>query len=382
MTTKSLVGDAAVAMRRFGWVAVAVVCLVARPVVAQGPREIAGTWQGTLQGGKEQRIVVKIARDGGGWKGVVFNLDSDNAYEGRATTQMSLEGADLQFAIAAISGSYVGKLSEDGATIAGMWTQGGQARPLNLARVEGDAAWEIPKAMTSMPKDADPDWDVVTVRPGNPDGKNSGFHLNGRQVFMERRTVESMLLFGYGVHKKQILNAPGWIESEVWDVKGVPDVPGQPSLKQFETLTRKALVERFGLVTHIEKRDMEVYALRVAKGGPKMTPSAGDPNGLPNENDRENGGQITVQMENAAAGELALLLKFMMDRPVVDQTGLGGRYDFLLKWTSDESKVPADGSAPPTIFTAIQEQLGLKLEAVKAQTDVMVVDKVERPGAN
>jgi uncharacterized protein (TIGR03435 family) len=81
-------------------------------------------------------------------------------------------------------------------------------------------------------------------------------------------------------------------------------------------------------------------------------------------------------------GELSLMMKLFMDRPVVDQTGLTGRYDFQLKWTTDESKAPTDGSAPPTIFTAVQEQLGLKLEAVKATTDVMVIDKVERPGEN
>jgi uncharacterized protein (TIGR03435 family) len=67
---------------------------------------------------------------------------------------------------------------------------------------------------------------------------------------------------------------------------------------------------------------------------------------------------------------------------VVDQTGLTGRYDFRLLWTFDESKAPTDGSAAPGIFTAIQEQIGLKLEPVKAQTDVLVVDKVEHPSAN
>jgi len=233
-----------------------------------------------------------------------------------------------------------------------------------------------------MAKDADPDWEVVTVKPGDPDGRDSGFQLHGRNVEIKRKTVKSMLLFGYGVNKKEIVNAPDWIDSELWDVKGVPDVPGQPSLKQYQSMTRKALAERFGLVTHMEQREMEVYAITLAKGGPKMTPSAGDPNGLPDESDNENGGQMTVQMENTSMGELALMLRFMMDRPVVDQTGLTGRYDFKLQWTSDESKAPTDGSAPPAIFTAIQEQMGLKLEPVKAQTDVMVIDKVERPGAN
>jgi uncharacterized protein (TIGR03435 family) len=127
---------------------------------------------------------------------------------------------------------------------------------------------------------------------------------------------------------------------------------------------------------------MSVYALTVAKGGPKLTNSAGDPNGVMNENDRDNGGQRTMQTSNMSMEDFALVMKFFMDRPVVDQTGLNGRYDFQLKWTFDESKVPADGTAPPELFTAIQEQLGLKLDAVKAPAEVLVVDKVERPGAN
>jgi uncharacterized protein (TIGR03435 family) len=73
---------------------------------------------------------------------------------------------------------------------------------------------------------------------------------------------------------------------------------------------------------------------------------------------------------------------YFLDRPAVDQTGLTGRYDFQLIWTADESRAPTDGSAPPELFTAIQEQTGLKLEPVKAQTDVLVVDAVERPSAN
>jgi uncharacterized protein (TIGR03435 family) len=80
--------------------------------------------------------------------------------------------------------------------------------------------------------------------------------------------------------------------------------------------------------------------------------------------------------------ELALQLTYFLDRPVVDQTGLACRYDFQLRWTFDESREPSDGSAAPTVFTAIQEQMGLKLDAVRTATDVMVIDKVERPGEN
>jgi len=359
-----------------------VVLLLAGMAHAQGARDLAGTWQGTLPGGRGQRLVLKIAKEGAGWSGVMYNLDADTPSQGRITTQMSLAASQVRFAIAPIEASYEGKLSDDGASIAGTWTQGGQARPLNLARAEGDAQWEIPKATAAMAKDADPDWEVVTVKPTDPNVNNASIRMDGRQFVMENRSVETLLLVGYSAHKKQIVNAPDWIRTERWDVRGVPDVPGQPSIRQMQALARKVLAQRFGLVTHTEKREMEVYALTVAKGGEKMTPSAGDPNGLPDENDRENGGVRTMRAANTSMSDFALIMKFFMDRPVVDQTGLAGRHDFQLKWTFDESKVPTDGSAPAGLFTAIQEQIGLKLEPVKAQTDVLVIDKVERPSAN
>ena len=351
--------------------------LVGRLAAAQ---DIAGTWQGTQQGGKEQRIVVKIAKDGGGWKGVVYNLDSDMAWEGRATTQMSLQAEEVRFAIAPIEASYQGKLSEDGASIAGTWTQGGQPRPLNLVRATGDAEWEIPKASTAMAKDADPDWEVVTVRPSDPNARNDTFDVRGRHVVIENQPVEVMLMMAYGMQKNQIVGAPEWVRTERFDVDGVPDVEGKPNLRQFQSLVRKLLTERFRLKTHTEQREMPVFALRVAKGGTKIAKSTGDPNGLPRE-DGEGGSIRTCRFANTSMADLALYLLIDVDRPVVDQTGLQGRYDFQLKWSRDEVTT-ADPNAPPGLFTAIQEQIGLKLEPVKAETDVLVVDKVERPSAN
>jgi uncharacterized protein (TIGR03435 family) len=353
-----------------------------QPLRAQ---DIAGTWQGTMQTGKDQRVVVKFAKDAAaGWQGVVYSLDSNMAYEGRATTQMSLQGADVRFAIAPIESNYQGKLSADGATITGTWTQSGASYPLNLARVTGDAAWEIPKADAPMAKDANPGWDVVSVKPHDQSdpSNNQSLNFKGRQFVMVNRAVEGMLLFAYSLQKVQIVGAPHWIETERWDVQGLPDLPGHPSLKQMQTLTRKLLEERFGLKVHKETRELSVYAITVAKGGEKIAPSAGDANSPPSENENSNGGVVTMRMTNMSMGEFAPDLGYFLGRPAVDRTGLAGRYDLQLKWTADESKAPADGSAPPGLLTAVQEQLGLKLEPVKAPVDVLVVDQVERPTAN
>jgi uncharacterized protein (TIGR03435 family) len=350
------------------------------PVAAQ---DIAGTWQGTLEAGKDQRIVVKIAKVGSGWAGVVFNLDSNMAYEGRNTTQMSLNRGFVRFAIALLDVSYEGKLSADGVSIAGAWKQGsGDAHTLTLARVVGDAAWEIPKADALMANDADPDWEVATVKPSESTGANSGFQLNGPRIHVLRKTVEEMLLMSYGLHKKQIAGAPDWIATELWDVEGVADAPGKPALKQLQSLVRKILAERFGFKAHTETREMSVYAITVAKDGPKLTRSASDPNELISENESDNGGQTTMRMTNSTISEFAGVMNFYMERPVVDQTGLTGRYDFQLKWTFDESRVPSDGTAAPSLFTAMQEQMGLKLEPAKGPAEVLVIDHVDRPTAN
>ncbi len=239
-----------------------------------------------------------------------------------------------------------------------------------------------PKADAPMAKEADPDWEVATVKPSDPDDKNAGFRMKGSRLTIERKTVKDLLMVGYGMHEKQLVGMPGWAESDHWDINGVPDVPGHPSLKQMQSMVRKLLAERFGFKMHMEKREMAVYGLTVAKGGPKLEKSkVNNPNGM-SENDHDNGGQRGVNMTNATMGEFALVMEFEMDRPVVDQTGLTERYDFKLTWTYDDSKVPTDGTAAPSLFTAIQEQMGLKMEPVKASADVMVIDKVERPSAN
>jgi uncharacterized protein (TIGR03435 family) len=347
-------------------------------------QDLSGTWQGTTTGDKGAKIVVKIARRGSGehdvWTGVVYNLDSDMAYEGRGTTAMELRGGVLSFAVAPIDCRYEGRLNADGGSIAGTWTQAGQGRELTLVRATAETAWEIPKADEAMGAAADPAFEVATVKPANPNDTGDGFHLDGRQIFIENQTVEKLLLFAYGVHPKQVVDGPEWLGTERYDIKGVPDVPGQPSLKQMQAMVQKLLGDRFALTFHREKRDLPVYAVTVAKGGPKLAKSMGDPNGLMDETGSQNGGQTAWRFTNTSMADFALVMQFDTDRPVVDQTGIAGRYDFQLRWTFDETRT--DANAPPGLFTAIQEQLGLKLEAVKAPTEALVVDKVERPSGN
>ena len=237
-----------------------------------------------------------------------------------------------------------------------------------------------PKQQT-MAKTADPDFEVVTVKPSDPNDKFDVMATHGRHIVIRNKAVEAMLRLAYGVQRSQILGAPEWTRIERFDIDGVPDTEGQPNMKQFQILVQKVLAERFGLKTHLEQREMPVFALAVAKDGPKMAPSKGDPNGLPdNEGMGGNGRQIR-KYTNVSMSDLALMLQFNLDRPVVDQTALKGRFDFKMQWTVDEAQT-TDPDAPPGLFTAIQEQIGLKLESTKAAVDVLVIDHIDKPSPN
>jgi uncharacterized protein (TIGR03435 family) len=248
-------------------------------------------------------------------------------------------------------------------------------------RAQGQDASK-PTAPKAMAKDADPDWEVATVKASEPsDTRGQHIRMEGQRVMLTDTTVEEFLLLGYGVQKSQLAGEPEWVKTTRWDVNGVSSVEGQPSWRQLQGMMQKILVERFGLQLHHEQRELPVFALTVAKGGPRMTANTSDPNGWI---EQQNGGtqdRHVEHLKNASMADLALILQFHVDRPVVDQTGLKGRYDFNLQWTLNDAQAPPP-DAPPELFTAIQEQIGLKLERVKAPADVLVIDKVEKPGAN
>lgn len=250
-------------------------------------------------------------------------------------------------------------------------------------RADAQDAQPKPESPKSMATDADPSYEVATVKLSNPDAGNAGFHLRGRRLFIENKTLREIFIFAYGIHPKQVVGEPSWFSSDHYDIDGVLDTEGQPSLKQMQHIVQKLLADRFALQFHRETRELLVYALTVAPGGAKIVRSKGDPNALGDEEDGTNAGQATMTITNMTVADFTLILQFIVDRPVVDQTGLTGKWDFKWTWTSDESRLPPDiTNAAPGVFTAIQEQLGLRLEAKKAPAEVLVVDHVERPSSN
>jgi len=356
-------------------------------------KDIAGIWQGTLHAGQDLRLVLKVSNaDGGAWKGVFYSIDQGG--QPIPVSAITLQGSTVKYSIIMLDGSYEGRLSPDRVSIAGTWTQGSRPSPLTLKRVTPETAWAIPEPRPRLPPmaaDASPEFEVATIKPSKPDTPGKMFRVNGRHFSTLNTTPNDLIKFAYGVHVRQIVDGPAWLESDKYDLDGQPDGQGQPNDKQWKRMIQKLLADRFKLTFHRDKKELSAYALVVGKNGPKLTKSQGDPNGLPGLGFRGGPGIFTAT--NATMGDFAGVLQAaVLDRPVVDQTGLQGRFDFPLKWTPDESQFggmgmkmppPSDSAdAPPGLFTAIQEQIGLKLESTKAPVEVLVIDHIEKPSEN
>jgi uncharacterized protein (TIGR03435 family) len=234
-----------------------------------------------------------------------------------------------------------------------------------------------------MAADAHPSFAVATIKPHDPNDPCrgcQGFSTQGDRMSIRNESVCSLMQMAYSIHPHQIIGAPEWLFNSAFDIEGTLDTPGDPNDRQQQEMLQKLLADRFGLKFHRDKRELSVYAIQIAKGGPKLKPAANPDAGA----DQEGNGHGTEQTVIFTSNGIADFIRneqFFVDRPLVDQTGLTGRYDFSLRYTFDEAK-STDPNAPPGLFTAVQEQLGLKFQPTKAPADVFIIDHVEQPSAN
>lgn len=234
----------------------------------------------------------------------------------------------------------------------------------------------------SMPQDAKPNFDVVTIKPAPPEEHGQSFDIEGRHILLHRESVLNIIVFAYSIHAKQVVDAPDWVSSVLFNVDGVPDVEGAPNLVQYQYLLQRLLTERFGLRMHKDKRELGYYALRVAPGGIKFAKTTRPPDTLPQQGGHGGSDGQTMTFTNSSMSDFLLLgMQHYADRPLVDETGLTGRYDLALHWTPDQMK-PSEGDAAPGLFTALREQTGLELKAAKGPVEVFVIDTVLKPGAD
>jgi len=238
-----------------------------------------------------------------------------------------------------------------------------------------------------MAADANPAFEVATIKPSDtsvPHG--TFFRHNGRQIIAYNMSVGQLITYAYSLHVSQIADGPPSLLAIHFDIDGVPDIDGHPNVSQTRLMFQKLLVSRFSLAFHYESRELSVYAIQVAKNGPKLAPTTSKP-GDSTHFTFICPPVLTVRNYSISEG----IQEVFLDKPVVDQTGLNGRYDFDLKWALDDAQTycPSDPTssrnnpnAPPDLYTAAQEQLGLKLVSTRAPAKVFVIDHIENPSGN
>jgi uncharacterized protein (TIGR03435 family) len=251
-----------------------------------------------------------------------------------------------------------------------------------------------------MAEDADPSFEVATIKPNNTGATSmQGLVIRGRKFMTRASSLGDLISFAYEVQAKQIVNAPDWLDKDRYDIEATPEQEGVPNAAQIRTMIRKLIADRFSLKFHHDKREMSAYVLTVGKDGHKLKPTQLKGN-LPGIGISPGTGGITLNMANATIQDFTGFLQILvLDRPVVDKTGIQGRYDFRCTFTPDESQFgghpppmpnqanntgsPDTAAATaPSLYDAIQQELGLKLSAEKTSVDVIAIDHVDKPSAN
>jgi bla regulator protein blaR1 len=279
------------------------------------------------------------------------------------------------------------------------------ADPLSIGQANA-AAPQAQGAAAQLPV-----FEVSTVKPNKSGDGGTRIMFTPDGVSYTGIPVQMLLRDAFGVEDDRILGAPGWVTTDRFDIEAKVDASDAPKLKDLKFEQRRQmlvplLVDRFNLKFHDEIKELPTYALVIAKSGTKLheaKPGDTYPNGMKGPDGQAHAGammmgrgKITGQGVSIAM-LLGALLRQGIDRTVVDRTGLTGNYDFTLEWTPDNAppamtggseggrpvnSAPSQSDAGPSIYTALEEQLGLKLESQKGPVDVIVIDHVEQPSPN
>jgi uncharacterized protein (TIGR03435 family) len=292
---------------------------------------------------------------------------------------------------------------------------------VGVAAVAGPVVFgllNIPQGRAQSPQRTgapSPSFEVVSIKPNRSEELRISIGFQPGRFIASGTTVKQLIALAYDVRDIQVSGGPSWVDSERYNidakepdsvVEELPKLPPAERGEQLRLMVQSLLADRFKLKLRHESKEHPVYALVVAKNGPKLQEAKpGDtyPNGMKGPDGvgragmmNMGPGQLTGQ--GLPMESLARLLSQQLGRTVLDQTGLKGNYDFTIQWTPDQSQPamlkgpeggkPATDNAPPpessglSLFTAIQEQLGLKLESRKGPVEFLVIDHVEKPSEN
>jgi bla regulator protein BlaR1 len=273
----------------------------------------------------------------------------------------------------------------------------------SLARVAGSAVVLLiltiasalaPRWIAFAQQPDRPSFEVASIKPGDPDNPQLKlFMVPGGRLVTTNVPILALLGFAYDLRNHQISGIPKSLDSARFTIEAkAPEAnsppPSSEGALRFRLMLQSLLADRFKLVVHRETREEQIYELVVDKGGSKMKEAVDvedAPRGI------QGGGRGQLQGMAAPMQLLVNVFSQQLGHSVIDKTGLSGKYDFTLKWTPDPSAGPPPPGAPagpppdpngPSLFTAVQEQLGLKLQSTKGPVEILVVDHVERPSEN
>lgn len=266
-----------------------------------------------------------------------------------------------------------------------------------------------------------PSFEVASVKPNRSGDMNMGIRLQPGRFVANGVPVRMLISLAYDVKDFQVTGGPAWIGSDRFDIDakeedsfsaGLEKLPPDDRRRQIDLCVQALLADRFKLKLNRESKELPVYALVVAKGGPKLQEAKpGDtyPNGFKGPDGKAHPGMMRIGPGGLTAQAVPIqflvhTLSQQLGREVVDKTGLKGNYDLSLTWATDQNErgvamgpgpgpgvgpgpgAPAGENAPPapdpsgpSIFTAVQEQLGLKLEPAKGPVEILVINQIERP---
>ena len=249
-------------------------------------------------------------------------------------------------------------------------------------------------AQSSATRPAFDAFEVATIKPAADDQSGAFIRMqSAHRFYVKNYSLKSLVMAAYNLTPRAVSGGPAWAVSDRYDI--LAGTPGelQPNLDEQMSMLRKLLADRFKLTFHREPKEFSIYALTIAKNGPKLKESTAPPDKLPELVSVVFPDRVLLPARNASTAEFAahLMNRGVLDRPVVDRTGLSGKYDFDLEWADDETQFggqlrkrasPDDGSEKPDFFAAVQQQLGLRLEATKGPIETLVIDRAERPSDN
>lgn len=235
-----------------------------------------------------------------------------------------------------------------------------------------------------------PSFEAASIKPNVSVGRTgSGISTYPARIKVINSTLKFCVEVAWNVKDFQVSGASGWMDTDRYDVDAVAANPF--TREEMRVLLQSLLADRFGLAIHREMQDKPGYALVAAKNGPKLQPAAEDPSV---HFSRTSSGDRTLRAPGVSMAQLSSAFSTALGAIVVDQTGIEGKFNVSLQWTPDPSEprmgksgeppasLPPDAMPGPSIFTAVQETLGLKLESKKVPVEIIVIDRASRPTAN